>query len=78
MSRRLARDPSWRSIAGYTLVAGIACWVGFVVMGALVMPDDALLHEWAGLAQRALILVALFPCRVVVSVRMLQVANGRR
>jgi hypothetical protein len=80
LSRRLARDPRWLSIATYTRMAGAVSVVGFVVMGALVMPDDAPLHEWAGLAQRLLILVVLFPCRVVLSLRLLQVAsgNGRR
>jgi hypothetical protein len=78
LSRRLARDPRWQSIATYTRMAGAVSVVGFVVMGALVMPDDAPLHEWAGLAQRLLILVVLFPCRVVLSLRLLQVASGER
>jgi hypothetical membrane protein len=78
LSRRLARDPRWQSIATYTRMAGAVSVVGFVVMGALVMPDDAPLHEWAGLAQRLLILVVLFPFRVVLSLRLLQVASGER
>ena len=41
-----------RGLAGWTLAAGIACLVGFVVMGSLVIPDDAPLHDWAGLGQR--------------------------
>ncbi len=77
LSRRLAGDPRWRSLAAYTLVAGVVALAGFVAMGALVMPDEAPLHDWAGLAQRALILVVLFPCRMVLSARLLQVANGR-
>lgn len=44
----------------------------------LVMPDDAPLHDWAGLAQRLLILVVLFPCRIVLSLRLLQVESGER
>ena len=78
LSRRLARDARWQSIAGYTRGAGIVALAGFFTLGALVMPDDAPLHDWAGLAQRALILVVLFPCRIVLSRRLLQVANGRR
>ena len=78
LSRRTARDPRWRSIAAYTLTAGGLALVGFVVMGALVMPDDAPLHAWAGLAQRLLILGLLFPCRIVLSTRLLQVARGSR
>ena len=78
LSRRLARDPRWRSLALYTRAAGALSVAGFVVMGVLVMPDDAPLHDWAGLAQRALILVVLFPCRILLSMRLLQVAGGRR
>jgi hypothetical membrane protein len=78
LSRGLARDPRWRSIANYVLAAGAVALAGFVAMGALVMPDDAALHDWAGLGQRLLILVVLFPCRIVLSLRLLQVATGRR
>lgn len=45
----------WTSLAGYTLGAGIVALAGFLVMGVLVIPEGAL-HEWAGLAQRVLIL----------------------
>ena len=78
VSRRLVGDPRWRSIAGYSLGAGLAALIGFFAMGLLVMPDDAPLHDVAGLAQRALILVVLFPARVVISIRLLQVTNVRR
>ena len=75
LSRRLARDPSWQSLASYSLAAGVASLLGFVAMGILVMPDDAPLHEWAGLAQRLLIVLVLFPCRVALSMRLLRVAK---
>jgi len=75
LSRRLARDPRWRSIATYTLTAGALALAGFVAMGALVVPDDAPLHDWAGLAQRMLIILILFPCRIVLASRLLQVAR---
>jgi hypothetical membrane protein len=78
VSRRLSRDPKRRSIATYTLAAGSLALAGFVVMGVLVMPDDAPLHEWAGLAQRVLIIAVLFPCRIALSRTLLQVAKGRR
>jgi len=45
ISRRLARDPRWRSIASYTLVAGIVALVGFAVGGTLVVPNAAPLHD---------------------------------
>ena len=75
LSRRVAADPAWSGLAGWTLAAGIACLVGFVVMGSLVIPDDAPLHDWAGLGQRAIILLALFPARVALSIRL--VTTGR-
>jgi hypothetical membrane protein len=75
LSRRLAHDPRWRSLATYVLASGVLAQVGFVLMGLLVMPDDAPLHEWAGLAQRVLILIVLFPARIVLSIRLLQVAR---
>jgi hypothetical protein len=38
------------------------------------IPDDAPLHDWAGLAQRAVILVVLFPARIVLALRLSKVA----
>lgn len=77
VSRRVARDPRWRSLATYTLAAGIVAVIGFLVGGGLVMPDGAPLHDWAGLYQRVLVVAVLFPCRIILSIRLLQVATGR-
>ena len=76
LSRRLRRDPAWHSLWFYTLLAGVAAAAGFVVMGEVVMPDDAPLHDWAGLGQRLLILLVLFPCRTLLAVRLLRLARG--
>jgi hypothetical membrane protein len=76
LSRRVAADPAWRGLAGWTLAAGIACLVGFVVMGTVVIPDDAPLHAWAGLGQRAIVLLALFPTRVALSIRLLTIGRS--
>jgi hypothetical membrane protein len=73
LSRRMARDQRWRGLSTYTLTAGALAIVSVFVMGALVMPDDSVLHHWAGLAQRAIILLVLFPCRVVLSARLLKI-----
>jgi hypothetical membrane protein len=78
VSLRLRRDPRWRGLATYTLAAGIAVVAGGIVMNVLVIPDDASLHDFAGLAQRLIILVVLFPCRIALSLRLLRVASGRR
>lgn len=75
ISRRLARDPRWRSISAYVLACGLVSLAGFVAMGAVVMPDDAPLHDWFGLAQRLLLLLVLFPCRIVLAVRLRKVSE---
>jgi hypothetical membrane protein len=75
LAPRLRRDPAWRSLAPWTLAAGVAAVAGFVVNGALVIPDDAPLHDWAGLAQRTLVLLVLFPCRIALASRLLRVAR---
>jgi len=79
LSRRVAADPGWSGLAGWALAAGLACLVGFVVMGSLVIPEDAPLHDWAGTGQRAIILLALFPARVALGIQLLRTArSGRR
>lgn len=75
VSRRVAHDQRWRDLARYTLVAGVVVTAAFFATGALVMPDDAPLHDWAGLVQRALIILVLFPCRIALSLRLLRVAR---
>ena len=77
VSRRLTRDERWRGIATYTLLAGIVALLGFAIGGTLVVPDDAPLHNWLGLYQR-LVLTVIFPCRIVLALRLLQVVSGRR
>lgn len=76
LSRRCAADPRWRAISGWILAAGVMAALSFPLMGALVIPDDAPLHDWAGLAQRLIVLVLLFPARIVLAVRLLRVATG--
>jgi hypothetical membrane protein len=82
LSRRLARDPRWRGLSRYVLTAGVAGVAGFALIGALVMPDGAALNPYAGVFQRALVLVVLFPCRMILGLRLLRVAReappGRR
>jgi hypothetical protein len=73
LSRRMARDQRWRDLSTYALTAGAVAIASVVVTGALVMPDGAPLHEWAGLVQRAIVLLVLFPCRVILSARLLKI-----
>jgi hypothetical protein len=78
VSRRVARDPRWHGIATYILVAGLAAIAAAIANGLFVIPDNAPLHGWAGLAQRALILLVVFPARIALSLRLLRVARDRR
>lgn len=75
LSRRLAADPRWRSLATYSLAAGIVAMAGFIANGTLVLPDGAPLHDWAGLVQRLIIIVVLFPCRITLALRLRQVTR---
>ncbi len=76
LSRRLRHDERWRGLAGYALGAGIAIVACFPVMSLLVIPDGAPLNDLAGLAQRVIVLLVLFPCRIVLSIRLLRVAHA--
>ncbi len=78
LSRRMARDPGWRALSTYALIAGAIAVAGFVAFGRLVIPDDAPWHAYAGLAQRGLILLVLFPCRTILAVRLLRIARVAR
>ena len=71
VSRRMTRDPRWRSLAAYALASGITVLALFVAMRVLVMPPDAPLHAWGGLAQR-LVLAVWFPCTIVLAFRLLR------
>lgn len=77
VSRRLARHPHWRDLAGYTLISGIATIVLFLTVGATAIPPDAPLHAWLGAGQRLTLLVWL-PCTVVLSLRMLRTTSERQ
>ena len=76
LSRRMRRDPAWRDLSTYTLIAGTVMIAAAAVMMTLVVPDDAPLHDQAGVAQRIIILALLFPCRMVMAGRLLRVARG--
>lgn len=75
ISRRMAGDPRWRSLATYALASGIAIVMLFVATFALVIPPDAPLHGWGGLLQRVTLAV-WFPCTIVLAFRLLRVARA--
>ena len=74
MSRRMARDLRWKSLATYALLSGIAMLVLIVVGGGLVRPPGSPLHAWFGLFQWVLLAVWL-PCTVVLAIRLLRLAR---
>jgi hypothetical membrane protein len=76
LSRRCAVDPRSHAVSAWLLGAGVMAALSFPLMGTLVIPDDAPLHDWAGLAQRLIVLVLLFPARIALAVRLLRVATG--
>ena len=75
MSRRMAGDPRWRSVATYALATGIAVLLLLLVGAGLVRPPGAPLHLWWGLFQWVLLAVWL-PCTVVLALRLLRVARA--
>jgi hypothetical membrane protein len=75
MSRRMARDPRWQSVAAYVLVTGIAMLVLILVGGGLVRPSGAPLHAWLGLFQWGLLAV-WFPCTIVLALKLLRLARA--
>ena len=67
-SRRLAADPEWQPLAGYTLATGIVVLVLFVLLGGFAIADGTPLHAWAGLLQRVLCTV-WFACMIALAGR---------
>jgi hypothetical protein len=70
LSRRFTADPRWRGLSAYTGACGVLALVGFVVLGRFAFPDGAVLHDYAGLAQRTVIVLVTFPCLVVMARRL--------
>jgi hypothetical membrane protein len=75
ISRRMARDPRWQSLANYALVTGIAMLVLVLVGGGLVRPSGAPLHAWLGLFQWV-VLAVWFPCTIILALRLLRLARA--
>ena len=75
MSRRMARDPRWQSVATYALATGITMLVLILVGGGLVRPPGAPLHAWFGLFQWVLLAV-WFPCTIILALKLLRLARA--
>ena len=72
LSRRVRRDARWNGLAGYVLASGVVFLVLAVVMMRFGIPEDAALHDVAGVIQRVMVVAVLFPCRVALGVRQLR------
>ncbi len=76
LSRPMAADHRWRPLGTWSALAGVAALVGFVLLGVFAIPDDAPLHDYAGLGQRIVILAVTFPCLVAMAVRLVKIARA--
>jgi hypothetical protein len=72
LSVRMRGDANWRNLANYTLGVGCVALVCFVVLGRFAIPDDTPLHDYAGLVQRATLLLVTFPCFITMGLRLLR------
>jgi len=77
LSRRMARDPQWRSLSGYVLATGMVMLVLFFIVGGFAIDEGTPLHRWAGLLQRILVVV-WFAGMMVVARRALRLARENR
>ncbi len=75
ISLRVARGPSWRSLRFFIAAVAVLMVFGNVLMVRLVIPNDAPLHDWAGLGQRILVVGLLFPARIALSARLIRTAR---
>ncbi|MDV7082924.1 DUF998 domain-containing protein [Rhodococcus sp. IEGM 248] len=75
LSRRFAADPRWRGLARYVGVAGVVGLGCFVMLGRFAMPEDAPLHDVAGLLQRFTLLAVTFPALLTVALRLRRLAG---
>lgn len=76
ISRRMARDPAWRGLAGYTLGTGVALIVALPLGVLLGIPPDSTPSPWSGLASWALAGV-WFAATIVLALRLLRVAKAQ-
>jgi hypothetical membrane protein len=74
ISRRMASDPRWRSVAAYVLASGVAIVALFLLIMGFARAEDSPLHPWAGLLQR-LVLAVWFPCTILLALRLWHVAR---
>jgi hypothetical membrane protein len=68
ISRRMARDPHWQSVASYVLASGAAMLVLFFVFAGFALDPGTPLHPWAGVLQRMTVVV-WFGCTTLLALK---------
>lgn len=76
ISRRMAHDPAWRGLAGYTLGTGVALIVALPLGVLLGISPDMAPMPWSGLASWALAVV-WFAATMILALRLLRVAKAQ-
>jgi hypothetical membrane protein len=76
LSRRLAEDPAWHTLARYALATGVAMVVLFCAQLAFARSPDAPLGAWGGLIQRVTVAV-WFACTIVLAALVLRSRSTR-
>jgi hypothetical membrane protein len=75
LSRRMTADRRWQDLSGYVLGTGIVMLLLFILVGGFAIGQGTPLHRWAGLLQRALVVV-WFACILVMARRALRLAQA--
>lgn len=75
ISRPMARDERWQTLASYAFVSGVAIALLFLVTFAFAPTRDTPPYPWLGLLQRATLAV-WFPCAMVIALRLLRIAKA--
>jgi hypothetical protein len=76
LSRGMAADTRWQSMATYVLATGVTMLVLFIALGAFAIGEGTPLHPWAGLLQRVLVCI-WFACFIAIALRALRIARRR-
>lgn len=75
LSRSMAADARWQSLASYVLATGVTMLILFIALGAFAIGEGTPLHPWAGLLQRVLAFT-WFTCIITISFRSLRIAGS--
>jgi len=74
LGQHLEQHWRWQNLAQYTWWSGVGCLALLMVFGTFAITPGTPLNPWAGLIQRAMVLV-WFTCTFVLSRRLLRVAR---